>query len=111
MAEECPVEELPDEDSHPREFLLYSQIDVDGDQILTKEEVEAFFVERGMSNIAGKMMETMDTNGDGGIDFQEFVQGYDSFKKAMAAMWEDYESPPQSSPEKEPEPEPEPAEA
>ena len=45
------------------------------------------------------------------IDYQEFVQGYDSFKKAMTAMWEDYESSPQSSPEKEPEPEPEPAES
>ena len=78
MAEERPVEELPDEDSHPREFLLYSQIDVDG---------------------------------DGVIDFQEFVHSYDSSKKAMTAMWEDYESSPQSSPEKEPEPEPEPAES
>ena len=32
-----------DEDSHPREWILFESIDVDGDQILQKEEVEAYF--------------------------------------------------------------------
>jgi hypothetical protein len=37
MASKC------DEDSHPREWILFESIDVDGDQILQKEEVEAYF--------------------------------------------------------------------
>lgn len=36
-----------DEDSHPREWILFESIDVDGDRILQKKEVEAYFGEWG----------------------------------------------------------------
>ena len=34
-----------DEDSHPREWILFESIDVDGDRILQKNEVEMYFGE------------------------------------------------------------------
>ena len=36
------------EDTHPREWILFESIDVDGDHILQKEEVEAYFGKCGM---------------------------------------------------------------
>eukprot|EP01051_Picozoa_sp_SAG22_P011202 SAG22_NODE_1058_length_5769_cov_6.433510_9_plen_136_part_00 len=74
-----------------REWLLFERIDVDGDGELTKEEVEAFFVARGMGNVAKELMTTIDTNGDGVIDFGEFVGGYMMFKNAMEKQWQAYE--------------------
>lgn len=39
-----------DEDSHPREWILFESIDVDGDRILQKSEVEAYFGECATSS-------------------------------------------------------------
>eukprot|EP01047_Picozoa_sp_COSAG01_P092464 COSAG01_NODE_23828_length_800_cov_1.192582_1_plen_139_part_00 len=90
MAEEDG--EVPDEDSHPREWILFTRIDLDGDRKLQKSEVEAYFEEQGMESIADMLMDKLDEDGDGEIDFGEFVKGYHLFKKAMDDMWKEFTS-------------------
>ena len=65
-----------DEDSHPREWILFTKIDLDGDRKLQRNEVESYFKKQGLDNVAQTLMEEMDGDGDGEIDFAEFVSGY-----------------------------------
>ena len=66
-----------DEDSHPREWILFEQIDINGDHVLQKEEVEKHFERLGLPTVAGELLKELDKNNDGQIDFEEFVAGWE----------------------------------
>ena len=66
-----------DEDSHPREGILFEQIDINGDHVLQKEEVEKHFERLGLPTVAGELLKELDKNNDGQIDFEEFVAGWE----------------------------------
>jgi Ca2+-binding EF-hand superfamily protein len=77
------AEEPIDEDSHPREWILFTRIDLDGDRKLQKSEVEHYFQTQGLDNVSDMLMDKLDADGDGEIDFAEFVSGY-AYATALA---------------------------
>ena len=67
---------LPTPDSHPRQWAVFSQLDADGSGTLDIEEIFAYLADMD-ENIANELMEELDTNNDGEVDFEEFCNGWD----------------------------------
>ena len=56
----------------PPQPNLFTEIDTNGDGKLTREEVEAFFIEKKQSAMPDGLWEAEDKDGDGFISWEEF---------------------------------------
>ena len=61
----------------PAEWALFSQLDVDNSGGLDKDELWIALSAGGNGDSATQLIEMVDTNGDGLVDFSEFIQAFD----------------------------------
>ena len=62
----------------PREWAVFSSIDLDGDGVIDTHEVMLMCDKLGIPDMADPLMDLMDTDGDGEIGFTELVTCYQS---------------------------------
>ena len=78
----------PTAESHPREWALFSQIDVDGNGSLDIDEIYAYFADME-EGVANELLQVLDTNNDGQVDFEEFCAGWDMVVVPTVAVAEE----------------------
>jgi tetratricopeptide (TPR) repeat protein len=63
--------------SHPMQWAVFRQIDTSGDGLLQADEVRAYMTELGQPEMATQLLDALDRDGDGDIDFPEFCAGWE----------------------------------
>ena len=67
----------PTPDSHPRQWAIFSQLDADGSGTLDIDEVYNYLADMD-ETVADELMQVLDANNDGEVDFSEFCAGWDN---------------------------------
>ena len=75
----------PSKETHPREWAIFSSIDVDDDGKVDKSELMAACREIGLGDKTSSLAESLDANHDGLVDFTEFVAGFSTVASMTAA--------------------------
>ena len=70
--------------AHPMEYAVFKQIDANGNGTLEREEVQAALEKLGEEGLSGVLMEKLDTNQDGVVTFEEFLEGFRQFAETQA---------------------------
>jgi tetratricopeptide (TPR) repeat protein len=63
--------------SHPMQWAVFRQIDTSGDGTLQADEIRAYMTELGQPEMAGQLLQALDRDGDGDVDFPEFCCGWE----------------------------------
>ena len=63
--------------SHPMQWAVFRQIDTSGDGLLQADEIRAYMTELGQPEMATQLLEALDRDGDGDVDFPEFCAGWE----------------------------------
>ena len=69
--------------THPEQWEVFSSMDADGNGTLDTDELFIALADKIEESVAYELMEIMDMNGDGVIDFEEFCTGWDAFQSKM----------------------------
>ena len=75
----------PNKETHPREWAIFSSIDVDDDGKVDKTELTDACREMGLVERMNSLAELLDANHDGLVDFTEFVAGFSAVASMTAA--------------------------
>jgi hypothetical protein len=67
---------MPSKETHPREWAIFSSIDVDDDGKVDKAELLSACENMGLGEERASLADTLDANHDGLVDFEEFVAGF-----------------------------------
>eukprot|EP01051_Picozoa_sp_SAG22_P005968 SAG22_NODE_373_length_11549_cov_12.592052_8_plen_167_part_00 len=88
-------------DSHPEQWQLFQQLDVDGSGTLDKTELWLKMSVKG-EEWADQIISMVDLNGDGVVDLFEFMEAFDSITDFKDLMMPVAPAPPAPAPAPEP---------